>query len=397
MVRTLFVLTLLAVIVTAAFSNSTQTFRLQLELLENEACSLPPSSCGKSIQSINVIKQKVDSVYSMHPEMIGVLIHVEFPDKAISWSYAVGYDGKNSKEELNPNQPVLIASITKTYIAVTILRLVEMRKVDLLLPIKDLLTPGSQNLLSKAGYDLDSVTILNLLSHTSGIRDYVDEDYFRFIDENKQFTWTREAQIARSSLLGGPLGKPGEIFRYADVNYVLLTEIIEHFTGQSFYTSVRALLGYKQNGLISTWFINLEEKPAESAPLVNQYWSTFSWNIPDLNPSWDLYGGGGIASTILEMASFYQKLFNGKIIRNMDVLQLMYKDVLPDLTTNYCLGVRKIKVDNVVGYNHGGGLGTDVTYFPKLNTTISLAVIDADKRSILLSLRDEILRYLLSQ
>lgn len=334
----------------------------------------------------NIYQKIIDSVYQKNPDMIGVLAYIESPKT--SWGYATGFDGKNLKKELNEQQPMLIASTTKTFMSATILRLAEKGKLNINQNIKNLITESSRNQLIKAGYNLDSITILHQLSHTSGIRDYVDESYFSFINENKQYQWTREKQIERASKLGLPLGKPGAIFRYADINYVLLSEIIEHFTKEPFYTSVRRLLKFKKNHLQNTWFIQLEKQPKNTLPLVNQYWSHFNWNIKDLNPSWDLYGGGGLASTVEDMAHFYQLLFNGKIIKNKDILKLISTDVPPDLTTNYCLGIRKIKVGNITGYNHGGGLGTDATYFPELNTTISIASVEADKRVIALQIRD---------
>ncbi|HCN11349.1 MAG TPA: hypothetical protein DIS75_03265 [Chryseobacterium sp.] len=340
------------------------------------------------------LQRKTDSIFAANPQAIGVLIHVEAPDRNLSCNYAVGNDGKNATKKLEAHQPLLIASTTKTYVSAAVLRLVEKKKLKLDQPIKELLTAVTVQKLSAAGYDLNAITVKHLLSHTSGIRDYVDENYFKFISENKQFNWTRELQLERSASLGAPLGKAGSVFKYADVNYVLLTEIIEQKTGKPFYTAMRRLLKYRCNGLKSTWFINLEQKPKNTLPMVKQYWSTFSWNIPDLNPSWDLYGGGGIASTVSDMAHFYQKLFNGKIVKNRAVLQQMYTDVPPDFITNYCLGIRKIKVHGITGYNHGGGLGTDVTYFPELNATISVAVVEADKRSAALALRDEVVKLL---
>ncbi|HET7002679.1 MAG TPA: serine hydrolase domain-containing protein [Puia sp.] len=339
----------------------------------------------------------VDSVFREHPEIWGVSVHIESPDKNISWSYAAGQDGKSSGQNLNVDQPVLIASTTKTYIAATIMRLVEMGKLNINQPVKNLLTKTSQIELTKAGYLLDSISVRQLMSHTSGIRDYVDEGYFEWIGKNKQHTWTREEQIARAASLGNPLGPPGSLFKYADINYVLLGEIIEHFTKEPYYISVRKLLDYEGHHLNNTWFIQIENKPVHSAPMVHQYWSKFSWEISELNPSWDLYGGGGIASNVIDMAAFFQLLFNGKIIQNKDILQLMVTDVPPNLEINYCLGVRKIKIGNEQGFNHGGGLGTDVTYFPGLNATIAIALVEADKREIALQMRERLLKELSAQ
>jgi D-alanyl-D-alanine carboxypeptidase len=339
----------------------------------------------------------VDSFFTQHPEIWGVSAHIESPDKNISWSYAVGHDGKSSDQKLSVFQPVLIASTTKTYIAATIMRLVEMGKLDINQQIKNLLNDTSQIELTRAGYLLDSITVKQLLSHTSGIRDYVDEGYFEWIGKNKQHAWTRNEQIARAAALGPPLGNPGSLFKYADVNFVLLSEVIEHVTQEAYYISVRKMLDYERHHLDNTWFVQLENKPAHTAPMAHQYWSKFSWEISELNPSWDLYGGGGIASNVEDMAAFFQLLFNNKMIQNKDILRLMVADVPPNLEINYCLGIRKIKIQNETGYNHGGGLGTDVCYFPGLNATIAIAFIEADKRDIALQMRERLLKELIAQ
>ncbi|WP_322645575.1 serine hydrolase domain-containing protein [Chryseobacterium sp. YIM B08800] len=223
-----------------------------------------------SAQTHTDLYQKIiDSVYEKNPEMIGVLVHIESPK--ISLSYAKGFDGKNSKQNLNVQKPVLIASTTKTFMAATILRLAEKGKLNINQKIKNLITETSRMQLTKAGYHLDFITISHLLSHTSGIRDYVDEGYFKFINENKKHQWTRTEQVERASKLGQPLGKPRTLFRYADINYVLLSEVIEHFTDEPFYTSVRKLLKFKENHLNNTWFIQLEKQHENTLPLVNQY------------------------------------------------------------------------------------------------------------------------------
>lgn len=339
-------------------------------------------------------QKTVDSVFAAHPEAIGFAVHVEAPDEKISWSYAVGLDGKYSSSLLRAEQPVLIASNTKPYVAATILRLIEQKKLKMNQPISGLLTESSKKELINAGYQLDRITLLHLLSHTSGIRDYVDEGYFTFITANKTHTWTRDEQIVRAASLGNPLAKAGESFHYADVNYVLLTEIIEKTTKQPFYKAMRSLLRLKKQHLNDTWFIRLEETPKKALPMAHQYWSRFSWDIDSLNPSWDLYGGGGIASNVEEMALFFQYLFNGKIVKNSDVLALMTQDVPPEGDVNYCLGIRKISLGGIEEYNHGGGLGTDVVYVPSLNASIAIVAIDASQRPVAVELSKELVRLL---
>lgn len=71
------------------------------------------------------LKALLDSIYTKNPTSIGVMIHVEAPDKAISWSGAKGYSDKNKQISLEADQPALIASNIKPFISATILRLAE--------------------------------------------------------------------------------------------------------------------------------------------------------------------------------------------------------------------------------------------------------------------------------
>ncbi|MDR3025389.1 serine hydrolase domain-containing protein [Chryseobacterium sp.] len=356
-----------------------------MRLLLSLTVSVALSSSAFAQNTEAIFKKIVDSTYNAHPEMIGLIVDVESPDHHISWRYATGHNGNKSNAPIDPEQPLLIASTTKPFMAAAVLRLVENGKISIDDPLKGLLTSKTVKVLSDAGYDLDKINLRHLLSHTSGINDYVTENYFSFISSHKNHQWTRYEQIA----LAGKekkLGEPGTVFRYADINYVLISEIIEQKTGKPFYEALRSLLDYKKLGLNNTWFIQLEKQPAKSLPLVNQYWKEFDWEIKDLNPSWDLYGGGGIASNVKDMAQFFQLLFNGKVIKDQKVLQLMSTDVPPNLDINYCLGIRKIKSGGMTAYNHGGGLGTDAIYIPEINASIASASVEAGKRSVAVEL-----------
>ena len=338
--------------------------------------SLHAQSIADRVQHI------VDSFYKVEPASIGIMVHVESPGQHISWSYAVGYSDKDTKTKLSPEQPVLVASNTKTYVAASILKLVELNNINLDQPIDSIVNKKTRELLLKKGYNVRDITIRHLLSHTSGIDDYVNDDYFDFVNRHRKYKWTRDEQIALAMKVGKPLGAPADTFRYADVNYLLLSEIIEHCTGKPFCQSVKELIGFKKLHLASTWFVDLQSKPAKTNSLAHQYWDKYPWDSYDLDASWDLYGGGGIAATTKDMAVFFQQLFEGNIIHDKEVLQQMYTDVPCKTKTNYCLGIRKISMAGLTGYYHGGFWGTDIIYFPELNTSISICILEKSKRDL---------------
>ncbi len=278
-----------------------------------------------------VYQAVLDAMYQEFPESIGIMAHVESPSAGISWSGSVGYSDDKNKNPLHPKDPALIASCIKTYVSASILKLQEEGKLTIEDPIAKHLTAKTVALFRKDAYAMDSIKIKHLLSHTSGIGDYVNTDYFLKIDNNPTYRWTRDEQLQLATEVTDPLGAPQELFKYADVNYLLATEIIEQKTKQPFYTAMRDLLEYEALGFENTWFPTLEEKPINTKPLVHQYWNEedwgeakmdISWDSAEHDISWDLYGGGGIATTMEELAKFSYHLFHGDIIKNKAVLSL---------------------------------------------------------------------------
>jgi len=346
----------------------------------------------KPIPLNNSIKRLVDSTFNNNQDAFGLLIHVESFNKNISYTANAGFIDKTKKESLSKKNPVLIASNTKTYVAAAIMKLIEQNLLNLNQSIDSLITNESKNLLTGRGYKLDSISVRNLLSHTSGIKDYVDSSYFAFLIQNPKYSWTRNEQIKLTAKKGKPSAKPGIEFSYGDINYLLLTEIIEKLTGKPFYQSIRELLTYDSLGLNSTWFAQLETPNSKVMQLAHQYWDKRKMDSYDYNPSWDLYGGGGIASTMEDMAKFYQNLFEGKIIKDSLTLSKMYQFVLPKEKSNYCLGLRKIDFHGYIGYYHGGFWGTDVMYLPELKITIAATTNNKDKRDLNADLSYEIIK-----
>lgn len=326
-------------------------------------------------------QKQLDSLYKVNSDAIGVLIHVESPQNKLSWSSAVGFSNKESKEQLDVEQPVLIASNTKPYVATAILRLVEDNKLKLNSPIEKLVNKKIHKKLKDDGYALDKITIKHLLSHTSGIADYVDKDYFDFVDKNPLYQWEKQEQIQRSIDIGDPLFSPGTEFKYGDINYLLLTDIIERITSKPFYTSMRELLKFDELNLNQTWFKNLEPYPTDTKPLAHQYAEKHDWDSYEFNPSWDLYGGGGLASTVKDVALFMQCLFEGKIIQDKNLLDQMTQYVLLKDISKYCLGIQHLTFPTFSAYYHGGWWGTDVAYCPETNSTIAVFTLQKAKRN----------------
>jgi D-alanyl-D-alanine carboxypeptidase len=355
--------------------------------------SLFLSACISTPSLESQFQSFIDSVYTANPASVGIMVHVEAPKHGISWSGASGHPGKDTLEALEADQPALIASNIKTYVSAAILKLVEEKKLSIELPIKDLLTEKTRTLFENGGYDLEAIRIKHLLSHTSGIQNYANMDYIDFIDKNKAYRWTRDEQLERTVTTGPPLGPPAKLFNYSDANYLLLTEIIENITNKPFYNAMRELLKYNKLGFDHTWFPTLEEKPAGTKPLVHQYWGVSNWDSYDIDASIDLYGGGGIACPPKDLASFVYKLFNAEIISDTTILNLIFTEIKTDVPplSPYYLGLWSYGYQGIKGYGHSGFWGTIAIYFPDLEVSVAVFILEKDKSD----LRNDIIeRYL---
>lgn len=324
----------------------------------------------------------LDSTYRADTTLVGLLVHVEAPDRNISWSGASGRSVKGG-EALQPEAPFLIASNIKTYVSATILRLAEEGKLSLDEPVGPLLTDDTRKLFESDGYDLKAITITHLLSHTSGIDSYTDYGYIDSIAAHPLHRWTRNEQLERTIAVGTKLAEPGAHYAYTDANYLLLTEVIEGLNGMSFTQAMRELLRYEEMGYAHTWMPTLEPVPAGTLPLVHQYWDALGFDSHAIDVSVDLYGGGGIACTARDLARFNQDLFTGKIVKDSTMLAAIHTTVVTQdsVPSRYQLGVSTETVRNLPAFGHGGFWGTKALYLPQLNATVSIAVLERTHRA----------------
>lgn len=343
--------------------------------------------CTSSISKENAIKHIIESTLQQYPEAIGIMVHVEAPGQGISWSGAVGYSNWEKTDSIEADQPALIASITKNYVAVSILRLIEQGHIELFQSIDSLLSEKTSTNMKQNGFDLDEIKVAHLLAHKSGIPGHtVTEQFENKIEADPMYRWTRDEQI-NLAIAQGSRNPPGTIYNYTDTNYLLLTEIIEQATGLKFYEAIKNLVGYEKFGLNKTWFHTLEKTPVNTKPLIHQYVPENNEDSYAIDNSVDLYGGGGIAATTKDLAIYAQNVFQGNVFDNKETLQLMFTDVkategdpieyyIEDIPCEYFLGIQECGFDGLNSYWHSGYWGTMVRYFPELNASVVLYVVN---------------------
>jgi len=346
------------------------------------ACGPGPESPGTSIaEDFQAI---VTAAVAGHEQDFGAALHVDAPGLGLSWEGAAGVADPGTGEVMTAAMPVLVASNTKTFISVSILRLREQGRLELDDPIADHLPGGYVALLLSDGYDPGAITIRHLLTHTSGLFDFADTDiYTEEILADPRHRWTRTEQLEAAMAWGDPYGPPGQVYRYCDTGYILLGEILEQVTGRSMPDAVRSLVDYDRLGLRSTWFESLEPRPAGVPEPAHQFWAGF--DVTTIDPSQDLYGGGGLASTVGDLARFFRGVFTGKVFSDQSTVDTMLTTIEveragPDYfgseleVGTYRMGVEVSEVAGHTVYSHGGFFGTSGVFVPDLDLAIGATV-----------------------
>ena len=190
-------------------------------------------SASQTEQLKQSLQELIDNALEQDSTIPGILLHVEAPDLSLSFSVSSGVSDIKTGALLSPNATARIASNTKTYTAVSILRLWELGKLQLDDPINTYISKEHSEILKNDGYDLNTITIRHLLTHTSGLFDHAASNtYIQKVFESPSYEWTRTEQVQGCVDWGDPLFEPGEQFSYSDTGYILLGEIIESLTGK---------------------------------------------------------------------------------------------------------------------------------------------------------------------
>lgn len=209
-----------------------------------------------------------------------------------------------------------IASGSKTFTALAVLHLVEQGVLALDTPVRSIL-----------GEDLplidDRVTVEHLLTHTSGIGDYLDEDadwdaadYVLSVPVH-----TLADTEAFVPVVDGfaQVFDPGERFSYCNGGYVVLAVIAERASGREFHELVEAEVCARA-GLAKTSFLRSDELPADAALgyLFEEGDRTNVLHLPVRGG-----GDGGIYSTADDLHTFWRGFLDGRIVSGSTVAEMI--------------------------------------------------------------------------
>src|SRR3954469_13462792 len=324
------------------------------------------------------LAEATDAFAAAHPTYPGVALAVVSP--RLQWTGSAGHPALGSHARLDPGAGFRIASVAKTFTAAAILRLAEDGRLGLDDPIAQRLAPATVALLRSGGYDPQAIHVRHLLMHTSGLYDYAsDPKFVEYVLTHGRHRWTRAEQVRFAMTHGKPYAPPGKAFHYADTGYVLLGEIVERATGRPLGSAFRRLLGFEKLGLTRTYLESLEPRPQAARPRAHQYYQRI--DATGFDPSFDLYGGGGLGSTVGDLARFYRVLLHGQVFEKLATLRTMLGKPNSRRVADLGMGIFSNRIGGRGGedcWAHSGFWGTTVMHCPASDVTVALTVDQAD-------------------
>jgi len=340
----------------------------------------PPPAVAKDPDTAMRLQAAIEHFVSTHPGVPGAVLHVEAPRLGLNWQGASGLFAFGEEKPLAPTDAFRTASVTKTFTAATVLRLVEEGALSLGDPVVHYLPPGLICQLSTIDHVCYGrrITIRQLLNHTSGVYDYATDPTWRAqVLADPQRTW-RPRELVRVAIRNGePYFRPGQGFQYSDTGYVLLGLIIQRVTGLPLARAYRNLLPFARLGLGHTYLEGREPVPAEASERAHQYINAI--DTTHWNPSFDTFGGGGLVSTAADLDTFIRALFEGRIYEHPSTLHTMLQ---VSRHANYALGLFRDQEEGRVAWNHTGFFGSFMYFVPSLDLSFAGSVNQATTPSI---------------
>lgn len=228
-----------------------------------------------------------------------------------------------------------IASVTKPFTSTLVLKLAQQKKLNLNDKVSKFYPQFPKG---------DSITVSQLLSHTSGVSDH-QSDTTHKVDKPTALETFMEAMKNR------PLDfSPGTQWRYSNSGYILLGYIIEKVTGMTYYQAIEKhifkplkmnqsafdFIRLQDTNKATGYWVFPENENAEPARLID-------YTAPQ--------AAGAIYSTVSDLYKFYRGLQDGKLVKP-SLLNKAYNEV----KDNYGYGWLLEQLDDKQMVHHSGDI-----------------------------------------
>lgn len=208
-----------------------------------------------------------------------------------------GFGDLSKRDSLNSHDAFHIASISKTFTGMCVMKLVEEGRIHL----SD--TLGTYF----PGFPYEGITIKMLLSHRSGLPNYA---YYL-----EKLKWDRKVRVTNQDILQTLITyKPnldfisGRRFAYCNTNFALLALVVEKVTGIPYHDYVKKTI-FDPLGMNDT-FVYTQADSARAMPSYEYNGRKWGFDYLDL-----VYGDKNVYSTVRDLLKWDQALYGNKIFK----------------------------------------------------------------------------------
>jgi len=297
-------------------------------------------------------KSKMDDLFALidkHEQGMGSISL--YKDGREVYSNSIGVLDLTSQESVNSETAYRIGSISKTFTACIIMKLIEDKQLKLTTPLSRYF-PKVKNSFQ--------INIEHLLRHRSGIYNFTNTDeYLTYMEK----PLSRDELLIKVKEFGSSFD-PDEESGYSNSNYVLLTMIAEKVTKKSYSELVEEIIT-KPLGLNNTYVgsrITTEKNEAKSFKKIKK-WE----NETETDMSIPL-GAGAIVSSPSDVNTFLHSLLNDKIVSQASREKMM------KIKDDYGIGLVQIPFYDKKAFGHNGGIDgfqSMAYHFPKEGVTVT--------------------------
>jgi CubicO group peptidase (beta-lactamase class C family) len=305
-------------------------------------------------QADTVLHQKIDQTLK-EESVTGAVWAIVDSNGAISTG-AAGLKNTATGEMLSPQHRVHVGSVTKTLLAVGVLRLVTENRLALDTPVEQILS----GIKFENKWPSHPVRIRHLLDHTSGLENL---RVWQMFSEKAspatplEFAFEKDPSVLRIRTI------PGSRFSYSNMGYTLLGMVIEAVTKESYetYLDKNLLQPLGMNHSTFSFVTQVGENADPNLAMGHLDNGATQAAIPIyLRPA------GQFTTTAYDMGLFLRFLMsdgtlNGQAFIDQSLLSAMVKPVGTEainagLEVGYSLGLMKRDRHNVIGFAHSGNI-----------------------------------------
>lgn len=328
-------------------------------------------------------------------------------DGSFRWIGAEGV-ANPADEPMRPGTPYFQASVTKLFTAATVFQLHETGALSLDVAIDSYLpSEVTRGIHHSNGVHLTrEVTIRHLLSHTSGIADWLEDrphgeaSLYKQIAAGQDFSLTfpdliRQVRRMEPHFPPRDLTAPHSRARYSDTNFQILIAIVEAVAGRPYHEVLEARF-FRPLGMRHTWMPG-RSQPLDATPMPAALYNRRTpLELPNaLKSSRDVVG------TADDALRFMMTMASGELFDDTSTYRLMQERWNRiGYPLRYGLGMMSYRIPRLLGpgrrpvtlIGHSGGTGSWLFHCPELDVFLAGTVDQVHGRAIPYRLMPKVLR-----